>query len=63
MDDRSCMYQDSPQGFINCRGWIIVTGFMVLLISQHLFPEILPKAVLGVHTGSVKIKSICIQMV
>jgi hypothetical protein len=31
-------------------GWIIVTGFRVLLISQHLFPEILLEAVLGVHT-------------
>jgi hypothetical protein len=44
------------------RRWIIVTRFRVLLISQHLFPEILPEAVLGVHAGSVKIKSICIQM-
>ena len=26
-------------------GWIIVTGFRVLLISQHLFPEILLEAV------------------
>ena len=56
MDDRSWMYRDSPQG------WIIVTGFRVLLISQHLFPEMLLEAVLGVHAGSVKIKSICIQM-
>jgi hypothetical protein len=44
----------------DCRGWIIVTGFRVLLISQHLFPEILLETVLGVHAGSVKIKSICI---
>jgi hypothetical protein len=44
------------------RGWIIVMVFRVLLILQHLFPEILLEAVLGVHTGSVKIKSICIQM-
>jgi len=36
-----------------------VQGF---LISQHLFPEILLEAVLGVHAGSVKIKSISIQM-
>jgi hypothetical protein len=40
----------------DCRGWIIVTGFRVLLISQHLFPKILLEAVLGVHAGSVKIK-------
>jgi hypothetical protein len=43
-------------------GWIIVMGFRVLLISQHIFPEILLKAALGVYAGSVKIKSICIQM-
>jgi hypothetical protein len=42
----------------DCGGWIIVTGFRVLLISQHLFPEILLEAVLSVHAGSVKIKSI-----
>jgi hypothetical protein len=46
----------------DCGGWIIVTGFKVLLISQHLFPEILLEAVLGVNAGIVKIKSICIQM-
>ena len=40
----------------DCRGWIIVTGFRVLLISQHLFPKILLEIVLGVHVGSVKIK-------
>jgi hypothetical protein len=44
----------------DCGGWIIVTRFRVLLISQHLFPEILLEA--GVHAGSVKIKSIYIQM-
>jgi len=44
----------------DCGGLIIVTGFRVLLISQHLFPEILLEAVLGVHAGSVKIKNICI---
>jgi len=38
-------------------------GFKVLLISQHLFSEILLEAVLGVHAGNVKIKSICIHMV
>jgi hypothetical protein len=46
----------------DCGGWIIVTGFRVLLISQHLFPKILLEAVLGVRAGSVKIKSIYIQM-
>jgi len=30
----------------DCGGLIIVTGFRVLLISQHLFPEILLEAVL-----------------
>jgi hypothetical protein len=40
----------------DCKGLIIVTGFRVLLISQHLFSEILLEAVLGVHAGSVKIK-------
>jgi hypothetical protein len=44
----------------DCEGLIIVTGFRVLLISQHLFPKILLEAVLGVYVGSVKIKSICI---
>ena len=43
-------------------GWIIIIGFRVLLISQHLFRESLVEAVLGVHTGGVKIKSFCIQM-
>jgi hypothetical protein len=46
----------------DCGGWIIVTEFRVLLFSQHLFLEILLEAVLGVHARSVKIKSICIQM-
>jgi hypothetical protein len=46
----------------DCGGWIIVTGFRVLLISQHLFSEILLEAVLVVHAGSVKMKSICIQI-
>jgi hypothetical protein len=46
----------------DCGGWIIVMGFRVLLILQHLFLEILLEAVLRVHAGSVKIKSICIQM-
>jgi hypothetical protein len=47
----------------DCRGWIIVMRFRVLLISQHLFLEILLEAVLGVYAGSVKIKSFCIQIV
>jgi len=34
-------------------------GFGVLLISQHLFREILLETILSVHAGSVKIKSIC----
>jgi hypothetical protein len=46
----------------DCGGWIIVTGFRVLLISQHLFQEILLEAMLGVHAGNVKIKNIFIQM-
>jgi hypothetical protein len=46
----------------DCGRWIIVTEFRVLLISQHLFPRILLEAVLGVHAGSVKLKSIYIQM-
>jgi hypothetical protein len=46
----------------DCGGWIIVTGSRVLLISQYLFPEFLLESVLDVHAGSVKIKSICIQM-
>jgi hypothetical protein len=36
-------------------------GFKVLLISQHLFREILVDAVLGVHVGGVKIKSFSIR--
>jgi hypothetical protein len=46
----------------DCGGWIIVMGFRVLLILQHLFQGILLEAVLDVLAGSVKIKSICIQM-
>jgi hypothetical protein len=37
-------------------------GFRVLLITQHLFQEILMEAVLGVHARGVKIKSFFIQM-
>jgi hypothetical protein len=47
----------------DCGGYIIVMGFKVLLISQHLFLKILLEAVLGVYAGSVKIKSFYIQMV
>jgi hypothetical protein len=39
----------------DCGGWIIVTGFRVLLISQHLFPEILLEAVLGISQKVAKI--------
>jgi hypothetical protein len=44
----------------NCGGWIIVMRFRVLLILQYLFRGILLKAVLDVHAGSVKIKSLYI---
>jgi hypothetical protein len=46
----------------DCGGWIIVVGFRILLILQHLFREILVDVVLGVHEGSVKIKSFFIQI-
>jgi hypothetical protein len=46
----------------DCRRWIIVMGFRVLLILQHLFQGILLEAVLDILAGSVKIKNICIQM-
>jgi hypothetical protein len=46
----------------DCGGWIIVMGFRVLIISQHLFREILVNAVLGVHAKGVKIKSLFVQM-
>jgi hypothetical protein len=39
----------------DCGGWIIVTVFRVLLISQHLSRGILLMVVLGVRAGSVKI--------
>jgi hypothetical protein len=39
----------------DCGGWIILTVFRVLLISQHLSREILLMMVLGVHAGSEKI--------
>ena len=44
----------------DCEGWIIVTGFKVLLIMQYLIPELLMKTVLDVHTRGVKIKKISI---
>jgi hypothetical protein len=44
----------------DCGGWIIVMGFRFLLIMQHLFREILVEAILGVHAGGVKIKSLFI---
>jgi hypothetical protein len=44
----------------DCGGWIIVMEFRVLLITQYLFREILVEAVLGVHAGGVKIKSLSI---
>jgi hypothetical protein len=40
----------------DCGGWIIVMRFRVLLITQHIFREILVETVLGVHTRGVKIK-------
>jgi hypothetical protein len=43
-------------------GWIIIMGFRVFLITQHLFQEILVEAVLGVHTKGVKMKSFSIQI-
>jgi hypothetical protein len=46
----------------DCGGWIIVMGHRVLLITQHLFREIIVQAVLGVHAGGVKIKIFFIQM-
>jgi hypothetical protein len=46
----------------DCGGWIIVMRFRVLLITQHLFQEILVEAVLGVHARGVKIKIFSIQM-
>jgi hypothetical protein len=46
----------------DCGWWIIVMEFRVLLITQHLFWEILVETVLGVHAGGVKIKSLSIQM-
>jgi hypothetical protein len=46
----------------DCGGWIIVMGFKVVLISQHLFRGILLMAVLGVHAGSVRIKNLYIKI-
>jgi len=46
----------------DCGGWIIVMGFRVLLVSQHLFREILVEAVLGVNVGGIRIKSFFTKM-
>jgi hypothetical protein len=46
----------------DCGGWIIVMGFGVLLVSQHLFREILVEAVLGVNVGGIRIKSFFTKM-
>jgi hypothetical protein len=47
----------------DCGGWIIVMGFRILLITQHLIREILVvDVILGVHARCVKIKSLSIQM-
>jgi hypothetical protein len=57
MDDRSWMYRDSPQGLRMMDYCNEVQGFINFVTS---IPRILLEAVLGVHSGSVKIKSICI---
>jgi len=59
MDDRSWMYRDSPQRLRRMDYCYGVQGFINFATS---ILEILLEAVLGVHAGSVKIKSICIQM-
>jgi hypothetical protein len=46
----------------DCKGWIIVMEFGVLLITQYLIREILVEAVLNVHAKGVKIKCFLIQM-
>jgi len=59
MDDRSWMYRDSPQEqrrMDYCNG---VQGFINFTKS---IPRNLLEIVLGVYAGSVKIKSIYIQM-
>jgi hypothetical protein len=59
MDDCSWMFRDSPQGLQRmdyCNG---VQSFINFATSIR---EILVEAILGVHAGSVKIKSLCIQM-
>jgi hypothetical protein len=40
----------------DCGGWIIIMRFRVLLITQHIFREILVEAILSVHARGVKIK-------
>jgi len=59
MDDRSWMYRDSPQGLRGMDYCNEVQGFINFAIS---IPRNFTEALLGVHAGSVKIKSICIQM-
>ena len=46
----------------DCRGWIIVIGFRVLLITQYLIQEILVESVSGVYAKGERIKSFSIQM-
>ena len=59
MDDRSWMYQDSPQELRRMDYYNMVQGVINFAI---FILEMLLEAVLGIHTGSVKIKRICIQM-
>jgi hypothetical protein len=46
----------------SCGGWIIVMGFMILLITHYLVQEILVERVLDIHKRGVKIKTCSIQM-
>jgi len=59
MDNHLWMYKIHHKDY---RGWIIVMGFRVFLISQHLLWEILVEAVLGVHAEGIKIKSFFIHI-
>jgi len=47
---------------IFCSICILIGCLLVLLITQHLFQEIIVEVVLGVHAGGVKIKIFFIQM-
>ena len=51
MDDRSWCIEIHPK---DCRWWIIVMGFKVLLIMHYLIREILVEGVLDVHISDVK---------